>query len=383
MNQPSSRTAYYSRAAWLILGLIALLALTGLACSVGELLVGRSQAIVPTPTKTPRPTFTPLPGALVPLPTSTAGIRGVLPPGVTVEAPNPSQPDVGDAGSSVTPGVQISGIGSVSIVIYATETSAPSPTPEPLGPTSTPTPDVETNRPQRQSGPRPLPTPYVIVKSATLNGRRGPATTFERIGQAEKGAELMIMARTADSSWWQVCCMANQPVWVSAELVEAKGPVESVPIVDSPPTPAPPPPPAPRPTATITPTPLPPFDIARGPEFPIQRDTGIMTIWTRVYQGPSDNQSPLPGYILKVFRDGVDVTQNVQSFGDRAFDKTSATEGALEYNLKFELNNAGEADWQIYLARPGGFRMSPVTDFTTKGDSYRNQVVYIAYRLAR
>jgi uncharacterized protein YgiM (DUF1202 family) len=383
MKQPSNRTAYYGRAARPILVLVALLALTSVACSVGQTLVGRSQAVVPTPTKTPRPTFTPMPSALTPLPAQTTGIRGDLPPGVTVQPLNPSRPAVGSTGSFMTPGVQISGTGGVSIILYATETPEPSPTPEPAGPTSTPTPDVETNRPERQSGPRPLPTPYVIVNSATLNGRRGPAATFERIGQAEKGAELMIMARTPDGAWWQVCCMSNQPVWVSADQVEAKGPVESVPVVTPAPTPVPPPPAAPKPTATPAPTPMPPFDIARGPEFPMTRENGIMTIWTKVYEGPSDNQSPLPGYILKVFRDGVDVSQNMQSFGDRAFDTSNPSEGTLEYNLKFEMNNAGEADWEIYLAKPGGFRVSPVTKFTTKGDSYRNQVVYIAYRLAR
>ncbi len=30
----------------------------------------------------------------------------------------------------------------------------------------------------------------------------------------------------------------------------------------------------------------------------------------QVFEGPSDNQHPLGGYQLKVFRDGVDVTQN-------------------------------------------------------------------------
>jgi hypothetical protein len=86
---------------------------------------------------------------------------------------------------------------------------------------------------------------------------------------------------------------------------------------------------------------------------------------------------------LKVARDGVDVSDNLQSFDDRAFDKTNPSEGGYEYNLKFEKYGAGEADWEIYLARPGGFRVSPVTKFTTKGDSYRNLVVYIAYFLAR
>ena len=106
-------------------------------------------------------------------------------------------------------------------------------------------------------------------------------------------------------------------------------------------------------------------------------------MWVQVYEGPLDSQHPLGGYQLRVFRDGVDVTQNAVSFDDRDFDATLPGEGGFKYNLKFEMPNAGEADWKIYLARPGGFRMSPVSEFTTKGDSYRNQVVYIAYKLAR
>jgi hypothetical protein len=363
-----------------LLALIAILVMTSLACSLGETLVGRSQAVVPTPTKTRRPTFTPLPGALTPLPTGTPGIRGALPPGVTVQPPASPQAVVGSTNGSTTPGAQ----GSVRIILYVTETPPPSPTPEPAGPAPTPTQDMETNRPDRQTGPRPLPTPYAVVNSDTLNGRRGPASTFERIGQAEKGAKLMILARTPDGAWWQVCCMANQPVWVAAELVEAKGPVETVPVLTPPPTPVPPPPAPPKPTATPVPTPMPPFDIARGPEFPTQlrRDNGIMTIWVKAFEGPADNEKPLGGYILKVFRDGVDVTQDHVSFGDRDFDNTKP-EGSYDYNLKFEMDHAGEADWEIYLAKPGGFRMSPITKFTTKGDSYRNLVIYIAYRLAR
>ena len=139
------------------------------------------------------------------------------------------------------------------------------------------------------------------------------------------------------------------------------------------------------PLATPAPvgTPLPPFDIARGPEFPIRRDDGRLTIWVKVYQGPLDNQQPLGGYTLHVTRDGVDVSDKLLSFGDRPFDNTLAPQGGYDYNLKFEMYNADEADWEIYLARPGGFRVSPITKFTTKGDSYRNLVVFIAYILAR
>jgi hypothetical protein len=368
-----------------LLALAALLALVSLSCSVGQTLVERTGGLPPTPTKTPRPTFTPLPAALTPLAAAPGAqaeiiVRGTLPPGVIAQAPTPAS-GVGEPGATPLPG----GSASTSLVIYATDTPPPSPTPEPFQPTPEPTGDFETNRPTREAGPRPQPTPYVVVNSATLNGRRGPATTYERIGQARRGDKLMILARSEDGAWFQVCCMANQPVWVSAELVTEMGAAETVGVATAAPTPFPTQPifQAPQPTPTIAPTPAPPFDIARGPEFPIQRDNGTLTIWSKVYEGPPDNNQPLGGYILKVFRNGVDVSDNKQSFTDADFETTAASEGALEYNLKFELVNAGEADWEMYLARPGGFRVSPVTQFTTKGDSYRNLVVYIAYWLAR
>ena len=370
------------RSRWVLLLAALALVSVSLACSVGEALVGRQpSAVAPTASKTPKPTFTPWPGLLTPQPTAAGLVRGELPPGVTVEAPAAAHATI--AGTSEESG-------SVSVVLYATETPTITPTPGPTTP-ATPTPeatlDVETNRPTRQTGPRPLPTPFVVVNTDNLNGRRGPGITFPMVGQAEKGAELMILGQTPQHDWWWVCCMANQPVWVSADLVTANGPLETAPVLTPAPTPVPTPVPPPPPTPTVAPTPLPPFDIARGPEFPIQRDTGILTIWVKVYEGTGIYEKPLPGYTLQVFRDDVDVSDNIQSHGD-AFDEIAQTSGTTrtvlyQYNLKFEMRGAGEADWQIYLARPGGSRVSPITRFTTKGDSYRNLVVFIAYWLAR
>lgn len=365
----------------LMLCIVALMGLS-LACSVGQAVVGRPPAAAaPTATKTPRPTFTPLPGlALQQMAAANARpIRGELPPGVTVEAPAASNviTTSGDAGA-------------VSVVIYATETPTISPTPGPTAPApATPeaTRDVETNRPARPTGPRPLPTPFVVVNADSLNGRRGPGVTFPAIGLAERGAELTILGKTPAGDWWWVCCLANQPVWVAAADVTANGPVETIAVLTPAPTPVPTPVPPPPPLPTQTPTPLPPFDIARGPEFPIQVDSGILTIWVKVYEGSGAYEKPLPGYILKVTRDGVDVSSARTSMGER-FDEVASGFGATRtiyylYNLKFEMRNAGEADWEIYLARPGGLRVSPITRFTTMGDSYRNLVVYIAYWLAR
>lgn len=364
----------------LLLSVVVLMGMS-LACSVGQAVVGRQQpASAPTATKTPRPTFTPFPGLLTPhAAAAPQPIRGELPPGVTVEAP---------AASGVV--TSSTGAGVVSVVLYATETPTISPTPGPtLPPTPTPeaTRDVETNRPTRAAGPRPLPTPFVVVNGDSISGQRGPGKTFPQVGQALQGAELMILGKTPAGDWWWVCCMANQPVWVPASQVTANGPLETVPVLMPAPTPVPTPVPPPPPTPTIAPTPMPPFDVARGPEFPVPVDTGIMTIWAKIYEGSGSYEKPLPGYILKVSRDGVDISSDRQSMGNR-FDEIVTGSGASRtiqyvYNLKFEMYNAGESDWEIYLARPGGLRMSPITRFTTKGDSYRNLVVYIAYWLAR
>lgn len=359
MNDAPIRMMSHRRPLLAPLGLAVLLAAISLSCSVGQILVGRPEVDAPTPTRTARPTFTPLPGALMPLPTADPLIRGALPPGVTVQA---------DGGNRLVDGTAE---GSTRLLLYATDTPTPIPT---------------SVRPSPTAASPNQPTPYVIVQADTLNGRRGPGTTFERIGQAARGDELMILARSADRTWWHVCCMANQPVWVSAELVMPMGAADGAPVATSQPTPAPTPLPTRRPpTATRPPAPTaaPPFDIARGPEFPMQRDDGLLTIWAKVYEGPYDNQQPLGGYILKVKRDGVDISDNTASFGDRPFDNTGKLQGNYNYNLKFELNGAVGSEYEIFLAKAGGFRVSPITTFTTKGDRSKNLVVFIAYWLAR
>jgi hypothetical protein len=301
-----------------------------------------------------------------------------LPPGVSVAIP--------EAGNTTTPTATPSAGGGVtSLVLFATETPPPRPTAAPTAtaePTATATPDSETNRPTRQSGPRPLPTPYVVANEDAVSVRKGPGTTFPLLGEIAKGTELMILARTPAGDWWQVCCVANQPAWVAANLVTALGPLDGIPVLTPPATPAPTSTPPPTITPSVTPTRLPPFDVARGPEFPIKRDNGILTIWVKVYEGLTPYEKALGGYVLKVFRDDVDVSDGKQSFGNAPFYNTRP-EGNYDYNLKFEMNNASEARWRIYLAKPDGTRVSPVREFTTLGDSYRNLVVFIAYWLAR
>jgi hypothetical protein len=373
---------------WFILAACAFLCIASLACSVGQTLVGQPEA-GPTATKTKQPTFTPLPGARS-FSTPAPLIRGELPPGVTVEAPSGNPVASGQLSGTLGLAPVTAG-GDTSLVLYATPTGPPSPTPEPTatpGPSPSPTVDVETNRPTRAAGPRAVPTPYAVVNAETITGRRGPGLTFERLGEAAKGTELMVMARTTDGKWWQVCCLANQPVWVSADLVTAKGPLDSVPALTPVPTPVPTPRPPPPPTQPPAPTPMPPFDIARGPERYVPRDDGRLVLRAKVFEGTSPYEKPLPGYVVKVFRDGVEVTQLNEAIGYLSsrdvWDYTNfGKTGDYQYNYKFEMAGGGEANWKIYLAKPDGYRVSPITEFATTGDMYRDLEVYIAYWLAR
>jgi hypothetical protein len=264
------------------------------------------------------------------------------------------------------------------LVLIATETPAPTGTG-----TATPLASATPRPGAGPSGPAAAPTPWVVVQASSAMSRRGPGPAYETLGEVRQGQQLMILGRTADSSWWQVCCIANQPGWVPANLVTAQGATGAAPILPLPPTPTPTFTATTAPTLTPSPTPLSPFEIARGPEFPIQRDDGTVVIWVKVYED-AYTPKPLAGYVLKVFRDGADVSLPAQSHNRSAgFDNTGPQQGSFEYNLKFEMPGGSEANWQIYLARPDGSRVSPISKFTTMGDSYRNLVVYIAYFLAR
>jgi hypothetical protein len=351
------------RPIWLLLALGGLLTAASLSCSLGEALVGRSAGPVPTPSRTPRPTFTPAGSLAAQDGTPGAVLLGDLPPGVTPFA----------AGQAAELDAD-----STALILYATPTGTSTPTPS-----STPVPTATATATLGPSS-TPQPTPFVVVVAPQVAARRGPALSFELLGVVRAGQQFMVLARTPDKDWWQICCVANQPVWIRSDQVNPQGPFEAAPEVPVPPTPTLTVTPTPSATLTPSPTPIPPFDIARGPEFPLQRDDGTVVIWAKVFQGPTDNEKPLAGYVLKVLRNNVDVSLPVTSHAKvSGFDNTGPAQGSYDYNLKFEMPHGSEADWQIYLARPDGSRVSPISKFTTMGDSYRNIVVYVAYWLAR
>ena len=70
----------------------------------------------------------------------------------------------------------------------------------------------------------------VEIKSATANLRGGPGTEFDVVSTAAQGKRLPVIARNADGSWWQVCCVEGKPVWINDSLVTILGARDEVPV---------------------------------------------------------------------------------------------------------------------------------------------------------
>ncbi len=181
----------------------------------------------PTPTATVervlRPTFTPTPFS-----------ESVAPPveqpvaqANQAEAPILAQPVEPQPEQSVVP------------------TVVEPPATEPL-PTDTPAPTATPTSP-----PTATPIPIAIIANNAVRARSGPDQVYPKLGEFNAGVELTFIARNEDATWWQLCCLDGQQVWVFGELLDIQGNVGDVPIAnDIPPTPTPTPIPSPTPTPT-------------------------------------------------------------------------------------------------------------------------------------
>lgn len=100
--------------------------------------------------------------------------------------------------------------------------------------------DDSTSQPEPTETPEPIPAPVepsvdgnedtsfggalitgeiVVVR---LNVRAGPGTDFEIIGTMGNGDTVTLLGRSADGTWWAICCVGEQgsPGWVSAQFVK-------------------------------------------------------------------------------------------------------------------------------------------------------------------
>ncbi len=90
--------------------------------------------------------------------------------------------------------------------------------------------------PGAEETPLPPPEePYISIEGLT-NVRRGPGTSFERIGSLAEGSYAGVVGQNEAGDWWQIEFEAGPEGkgWVAAEVVEFVGDATAVPVAASP-----------------------------------------------------------------------------------------------------------------------------------------------------
>ncbi len=115
---------------------------------------------------------------------------------------------------------------------YAGGVRLPDDQPLPVQPTATATPDGVI---------------ATVTDRAFQNVRSGPSTQFDVLGRLNEGEQARVIGANASNTWVVIEFRGRQG-WMSAPLLEIFGNLNTVPIIQSPPTPTP----------AFTPTPVPP-----------------------------------------------------------------------------------------------------------------------------
>ena len=90
---------------------------------------------------------------------------------------------------------------------------------QPTEPPAEPTPE-----PTLEPTPEPTATPVakLIVTNDVANVRNGPGTNYGIAGSVTRDQAFDIVAKNADGTWWQFCCINGQQAWIFAELVRTE-----------------------------------------------------------------------------------------------------------------------------------------------------------------
>lgn len=135
---------------------------------------------------------------------------------------------------------------SIQIRATATPTTRPPFTPRPSDtpwPTFTPVPTAVPVTPGILTG----------VISATVNVRLGPGTNYPVVTKLSKGTRISVRGRNLESRW--LLLVPPPSGWMIKDFVALTGDVNTLPVIDAPPTPMPTPTFAPSPTPMPTATP--------------------------------------------------------------------------------------------------------------------------------
>lgn len=248
----------------------------------------------------------------------------------------------------------------------------PPPTVVVEAPPPTPAPQVEPEATPTEEPPTPAPSPKVTVNIATANTRNGPGTNYGLAGAVSQGQSFDVIARSPDGTWWQVCCVNGQEVWIFGDLVVAENtanvPVaQNIPAPPPPvavaPTPEPPPPPAPS-EPEPAPPPAPAGAVHAGPcggddgckfrirNGPAKRNNGGGELKMQLFfiHSGVDGGQPQGDYRLAVEKDG----QLINVFADTTsivFAKNQGPMGLFNYEAKIGASSlpGGTVEGRYYI----------------------------------
>jgi peptidoglycan-N-acetylglucosamine deacetylase len=85
--------------------------------------------------------------------------------------------------------------------------------------------------------PVPKPVPHVNAQPLTsvVNVRLGPSLDFNTLGRLYTGGMVDVVGKivgaTAETTWWQVCCISGQKGWVRSDVVRLAGSADALPAI--------------------------------------------------------------------------------------------------------------------------------------------------------
>lgn len=235
----------------------------------------------------------------------------------------------------------------------------------------------------------PIPTnfaapPSAVVREAIINLRSGPGTNYSVMGLATQGNAFTPVGRTADGSWWQVCCYNQQLVWLSGPLADLRGAVDKVDVIAAVPAPAVVVAPAATSTPAPPPAPAPPV-VNAGPGYEfglVEKNQFAESITPRIYLYIAQGAEGLGGYTLQVKKDNTYLPVNVDTFnGPPAFTWPLPIARQRFHNLKVEFPGVEPAGvWEIQVIEDSTRKAvaAPVIFTLVPNDS--NQEMYISLR---
>jgi hypothetical protein len=290
-------------------------------------------------------------------------------------------------------------------------TPRPTFTPTPAAPTPTPTvlAAAATNTPAGQpatGGPEGSGA-IGVINSEQVNARRSPDLNPEGIiRELARGEEFTVVGRSDSDEFWQLCCIDGETFWVFESYVDTDGVVDALPVGDATATLPPPPPtntpvaqqPA-QPTATAVPpaepvaappaeaptapadTPAPteppapafPFNLVAQEQFP--ESNNLVRIFLYVSQG----DQVLPGYSLRVVKDGAEQAVSAVSSESAGFTWPVPDPRQRFQNMKVEFPNVQAAGaWEIQLIDGSKTPVGPPATFNLSATD-TNRELYVRY----